>query len=196
MKVDIPHPQLMPANLDSLSADQTELTVTHEWHEDTPGNTGEVAAQTRYTIPLVGDDAPEDIRQALGKVYRLAVQWIQTKELKGPRDNPCETCVSARCCSREYSPAPYVSDADVAALAAHLGTTREDVLETLVVEQPHWAQPALIGYLDWGDEGVCPLLEDDGKQMRCSVYPVRPQECVLGAERNCYLAETETTDDD
>ena len=79
----------------------------------------------------------------------------------------CTTC--GNCCRNhgEYA-FVYLVDADVAAIAAHLGLERKVFLERFCQRVDGWITLRM-------DQPACQFLAADN---RCSIYPVRPKQCA------------------
>ncbi len=79
-------------------------------------------------------------------------------------------CTGCGNCCRNHGDYSYVylAEADVRAIAAHLGLEREAFLERFCQEEDGWISLAM-------DRPACPFLTEEN---RCSIYPVRPKQCV------------------
>jgi Fe-S-cluster containining protein len=80
------------------------------------------------------------------------------------------SCTQCGNCCRNHGDYTYVylAEADVLAIAGHLGLSRAAFLEAWCREEGGWIQLRM-------DEPACPFLEGDN---RCGIYPVRPKQCA------------------
>jgi Fe-S-cluster containining protein len=79
-------------------------------------------------------------------------------------------CTGCGNCCRNHGDYSYVylAEADVRAIAAHLGLERAAFLERYCQEEDGWISLRM-------DRPACPFLTEAN---RCSIYPVRPKQCV------------------
>ena len=79
-------------------------------------------------------------------------------------------CTGCGNCCRNHGDYSYVylAEADVRAISAHLGLEREAFLERYCLEEDGWISLRM-------DRPACPFLTEAN---RCSIYPVRPKQCV------------------
>ena len=79
-------------------------------------------------------------------------------------------CTGCGNCCRNHGDYSYVylAEADVRAIAAHLGLEREAFLERYCQEEDGWISLRM-------DRPACPFLTEAN---RCAIYPVRPKQCV------------------
>lgn len=80
------------------------------------------------------------------------------------------SCTQCGNCCRNHGDYTYVylAEADVLAIAGHLGLTRQAFLEAWCREEDGWITLRM-------DDPACPFLEEDN---RCGIYPVRPKQCA------------------
>jgi len=62
----------------------------------------------------------------------------------------------------------YLAEADVSAIARHLGLAEAEFLERYCQEEDGWVSLRM-------DRPACPFLSADN---RCGIYPVRPKQCA------------------
>lgn len=79
-------------------------------------------------------------------------------------------CTQCGNCCRNHGDYNYVylTPAEVAAIADHLGLPRKEFLTRHCVLEEGWISLRM-------DEPACPFLQEDN---RCAIYPVRPKQCA------------------
>ena len=80
------------------------------------------------------------------------------------------TCTRCGNCCRNHGDYAfvYLAEADVSAIARHLGLSREDFLRTHCQTVDGWVTLRM-------DSPACPFLEAG---QTCAIYPVRPKQCA------------------
>ncbi|HLY01806.1 MAG TPA: YkgJ family cysteine cluster protein [Candidatus Cybelea sp.] len=180
------HPDLLDArpleHVNKIEIDEEHITMEYDEKITRFYNANEITH--REWIYKYNDD-PEFVA-AVGKVIELA-----RRHLKDLPENIACPPGCAECCSG-YE--PFVSKADVARIAAHLGMSYEETLRQYVVERPS-ADGFHVGWLrkvgdDLADQCVFLMGSRSGRHY-CGIYEGRPHDCRDFTPIGCGDVDTE-----
>jgi hypothetical protein len=166
------HPELLDArpleHVNKIEIDEEHITIEFDEKIERYYNANEITH--REWVYKYNDDM--EFVKAIGRVIELA-----RKQLKELPDNIACPPGCAECCSG-YE--PFVSKADVARIAEHLGMTYDDVMREYVVERPS-ADGFTVGWLrkvtdDIADNCVFLMGSRSGRYY-CGIYEARPGDC-------------------
>jgi Fe-S-cluster containining protein len=166
-----PDPDLLDAVLRHLSRidiNLDELEVEAEAAlPRTSDRLGERAQKVTRTLRLADHAALES---AVRAVVRAVHDIFRTPDA-GHDAHRCDRCVKSDCCSFEFI---LVTRDEAARILGFLGEPADALPR-------HFVEARDVGeYFDLHirhERGHCRFLKKVGKQMRCSIYPVRPQVC-------------------
>ncbi|MBV9148845.1 MAG: YkgJ family cysteine cluster protein [Candidatus Eremiobacteraeota bacterium] len=179
------HPELLDTtpmeHVNEIEITEEHITITYNERINRSYNANEIVhREWAYKY----NDDPEFVR-AIGKVIDLA-----RKHLKDLPENVACPPGCAECCSG-YE--PFVSRADVARIAEHLGMPYDEVLKEYVVPRTS-ADSFYVGYLRKVDDDIasrCVFLKGSrsGKYY-CGIYPARPGDCKDFTPIGCEDVDT------
>ena len=152
----------------SIEIDEEHVTVGYNQRKVHRYNADEITYK-EWTYKY--NDDPEFVA-AVAQVIELA-----RKHLRDLPENVACPPGCAECCSG-YE--PFVSRADVARIAEHLGLSFEETLREYVVQRPS-ADGFILGYLRKVDDDVaskCVFLKGrESGEYYCGIYEARPHDC-------------------
>jgi len=180
------HPELLDArpleHVNKIEIDEEHITIEFDERTTRYYNANEI---TKREWVYKYNDNPEFVK-AIGKVIDLA-----RKHLKELPDNVACPPGCAQCCSG-YE--PFVSRADVARIAKHLGMSYADVMREYIVERPS-ADGFHVGWVrkitdDIADQCVFLMGSRSGRHY-CGIYEARPHDCAEFTPIGCDDVDTE-----
>ena len=166
-----PDPALLDAMLRYLSRIEVDLDELEVEAEAALPRTADALGQhTQCITRRVRIDAHPALDSAVRALVRAVHDVLRTPD-PGHDARRCDRCVKADCCSHELiltTPAEATRILEFlgeppTALARHF-VARRDVGDYFELHVRH-------------QRGRCRFLKRVGRQMRCSIYPVRPQVC-------------------
>lgn len=166
------HPELLDArpleHVNKIEIDEEHITIEFDEKTTRYYNTNEI---TRREWVYKYNDDPAFVNAVRGVIA------LARKHLKEMPENVACPPGCAECCSG-YE--PFVSKADVARIADHLGLTYEETMERYVVARPS-ADGYHVGWLrkigdDITDQCVFLMGSRSGRHY-CGIYPARPSDC-------------------
>jgi hypothetical protein len=98
----------------------------------------------------------------------------------------CQRC--GRCCAGPEEGYVWVTEADVGAIAAHLGVNAQHVMDSYV--RTVWGRYSLRERP--GGRDCLFLIADGANGARCAIYPVRPVQCRTWPFWACNLSDPES----